>query len=121
MTVPAPSSSHPPNTKRSAGTLLATSLVLAGLQLADLMVWSRAFDRGHSQPERVAIYLATLPAFLANAGTLRLTLLATLCGAVGTAFAFPVAIRCGRPLAILGWAALVANALFVAWHLFTLM
>src|ERR1700674_3668890 len=98
--MPTPSPLRPQDTTRSAGALFVVSVILAVLQVANLMWWVQAFDRGHSQAERVAIYVAALPAFLAHADTLRLTLLATLCGAVGVACAIPVVFRGRPPLAI---------------------
>jgi len=85
------------------------------------MMWVQAFDRGHSQAERVAIYVAALPAFLAHLGSLRDTLLFALCGAIGVACGVPAAFQGRRPLAILGWVAVAANGLFVLWYLSTLM
>ncbi len=119
--MPAASPSRPQATTRSAWALLVVSAILAVLQMADISAWSRAFDRGHSQAERVALYLEGLPAFLSHAGTLRLTLLAALCGALGAACAVPAAVRGRRPLTILGWVAFTVNALFLAWNLFSLM
>jgi hypothetical protein len=119
MSVSLPAPSRDPI--RGARPLLVVSALLAGLQVADAIAWSRAFDRGHSQGERVAIYLAGLPVVLAHAGTLRLTLLAALCGAVGVACALPAANRGGRLLTVLGRVFFGGNCLLVAWHLFTLM
>ena len=85
------------------------------------MLWLQAFDLGHSQAERVAIYVAAMPAFLAHLGSLRSTLLFALFGALGVACGVPAAFRGKRPLAILGWVAVAANGLFVLWYLFTLM
>src|SRR5450759_830903 len=119
MPTPSPLRSH---VTPAAEALLVVSVVLVTLQVANVMWWIRAFDRGHSQAERVAIYVAALPAFLADLSSTRSApLVFVLCGALGVACGVPAAIQGRRPLAVLGCFGVAANGLFVLWYLFGLM
>jgi hypothetical protein len=103
------------------GALLIVSVILVALQVANVVWWRQAFDLGHSQEERVAIYLAALPAFLAHRGPLGGTLFFAMCGILGAVCGVPAAFLGRWPFAILGWVTVAANGLFVLWYLFTLM
>ena len=112
MPTPSPLRSH---VTPAAEALLVVSVVLVTLQVANVMWWKQAFERGHSQAERVAIYVSALPAFLAHPAS------DLLCGALGVACGVPAAIQGRWPLAVLGWVAVAANGLFVLWYLFERM
>jgi len=114
-----------PALTRSTKAVLGISLVLVALHIANLYWWIHAFNQGHSQTERVSIYLAALPGILPHDDTSRLTWLLVRYGVIGMVCGAPAVVlgltRGKWAIAILGFAAVGANGLFMLWYLFTLM
>ena len=110
---------------RGIQLVLGVSLVLVALHIANLYWWIHAFNQGHSQIERVSIYLASLPGILPHDGTSRLTWLLVRYGVIGMACGAPAVVlgltRGKWAIAVLGFAVVAANGLFTLWYLFTLM
>ena len=112
---------QPPARKKRAVALLAGSLVLLAAQLWNIALWSRAVDQGHSQEDRVAIYLSYMPGALGRIGAVGLTWLAIGCSGLAVVLS-------GRSMVLSrGWARWLAgavlglNVLLDCWYLFSLM
>ena len=104
-----------------AALLLVSSSILLAIQLGNIALWSGAFDQGHSQEERVAIYLQNLPVGLGQLGTSHLTWLYILCGALSLGAALLSARLFRGVLRAASWGLMGINALLVCWYLFSLM
>ncbi len=107
---------------RSAGfALLAASCALVVLQVWSVIVWTRVFDRGQTQAERVALYLHALPLGIGRVGMSGLTWLAFLCAVISMATGLAAGRLLGRSVKFGMFALVTLNALLIVWYLFTLM
>lgn len=108
--------------QRVAGLLLLASVVLIAAQIWNIAAWKGAFDDGQSQEERVAIYLARLPAIARQLGVHGFTWVLVLTGVVSSAAAY-VSARL-QPDAVaraFSRTAMAISVLLTLWYLFTLM
>ncbi len=107
---------------RSTGfALLAASCALVVLQVCAVVVWSRVFDRGQTQAERVALYLHALPLGIGRVGMSGLTWLAFLCAVVSMASGLAAGRLLGRSVKFGVFGLMTVNTLLIVWYLFTLM
>lgn len=108
--------------KKAAVALLAGSFVLLAAQLWNIALWSRAVDQGHSQEDRVALYLSYMPGALGQLGAVGLTWLAIGCAGLAAVLSGgSMVLSRGWGARWLGGAVLGLNVLLGCWYLFSLM
>jgi hypothetical protein len=101
--------------------LLGVSVLLLAIQAWNIGQWITAFNQGHSQQERVTLYLQRLPAGLSTLDSRALTLLAVLFGTVAFVAAVVASARLKGRWRALTWTLAGFNGFLIAWYLFTLM
>jgi hypothetical protein len=108
--------------RHAAALFLLVSVAIVAIQIWTIAVWKQSFDAGHSQEERVAIYLSRLPLLAGQLGSHSFTWLLILIGAVGSGAGYASArLQSGTIGRALSLTVTVTGVVLTLWYLFTLM